>query len=270
MGNFIDDKNLIRYFHSGEDFCILNIGYNDFKFVKPMHQFRMQSFYTWHFVLSGSGTLEIADKTYNLKDGDMFFIPPDIKMRYYPENDDPWEYVWFALKGENAKNYGELAGFTDGVFVKKIKYFNRIKNLLLKRIKAFEEGSRGHFGVLSDFYEILEICTSYIPRNGIEGVKELIDESYTTSEFSIEKLCYDVGISHTHLLRLFKKEYGITVIKYVIKKRIELACELLLSSDLSVGAVGFSCGFSDEIHFMKTFKKETGISALNYRKKYIS
>ncbi|MBQ8793630.1 MAG: helix-turn-helix transcriptional regulator [Clostridia bacterium] len=73
-------------------------------------------------------------------------------------------------------------------------------------------------------------------------------------------------MSHAHLLRLFKKEYGITPIKYIINKRIELACELLKTTDLSVSSVAFSCGFSDEIHFMKTFKKLIGKSALNYKR----
>ena len=50
-------------------------------------------------------------------------------------------------------------------------------------------------------------------------------------------------------------------------KRIELACELLENSDLSVRSVAHSCGFSDEIHFMKTFKSRTGMTAAEYRRK---
>ncbi len=268
MGDFFKNSNLSHCFYSSDAFCILTIGYNNFKYVKPILQFRTQGFYTWHFIISGSGFLEIAGKVYNLKGGDMFFIPPDTKMRYFPKEDDPWEYVWFAFKGEKSKSYGELVGFTEGIFTGKMKYFGRIKNLLENRLRRLEDGSVGYFGALSTFYETLEICTSYTSHTGIHRIKEQIDESFTITGFNIEKLCYDVGISHAHLLRLFKKEYGITVIRYVIKKRIELACELLQNSDLSVGEVCFSCGFSDEIHFIKTFKKEMGVSALNYRKKF--
>ena len=200
----------------------------------------------------------------------MFFIPPNTKMRYYPKENNPWEYVWFAFKGEKTKSYGELIGFTNKNYTEKIKNFNRIKNLLENRIRKLLDGTVGYFGVLSTFYEILEALTSSSSYTGIHNIKELIDESFTIPKFNIENLCYNAGISHTHLLRLFKKEYGITVIKYITKKRIELACELLISSNLSVGEICFSCGFSDESHFMKTFKKEMGVSALNYRKNFVN
>ena len=59
-----------------------------------------------------------------------------------------------------------------------------------------------------------------------------------------------------------------TLINYVIKKRVMYACELLETTDLSVTAVALSCGFSDILHFMKIFKRETGTTALEYRNKH--
>ena len=97
-------------------------------------------------------------------------------------------------------------------------------------------------------------------------MKKHIDESFTLPGFSVEQLCYDAGISHAHLLRLFKQTYGVTIVKYLISKRLELACEMLQNTDLLVSSVAYSCGFSDEPHFMRTFKKEFGVSALQYRK----
>ena len=94
----------------------------------------------------------------------------------------------------------------------------------------------------------------------------MIDGSFTLPSFSIDQLCRDAGISHAQLLRRFKKAYGTTVIAYVVRKRIEHACELLEATDLPVYSVAFSCGFADEIHFMKTFKAQTGLSATAYRR----
>ena len=68
------------------------------------------------------------------------------------------------------------------------------------------------------------------------------------------------------LLRLFKEEYGRTVRRYLIEKRLAYACELLENSDMPVCSVALSCGFSDEIHFMKSFKKQYGMTATEYRK----
>ena len=113
----------------------------------------------------------------------------------------------------------------------------------------------------------MEISTVVRSDTGLESVKRLIDEGFTRTDFSIASLCDDVGISHPHLLRLFKEKYNLTLIKYLNKKRIEYASELLQTTDLSVKSVAFSSGFLDELHFMKTFKKHMGLSALKYRNK---
>lgn len=268
MDFFNKSYQFARYFYSNAQFNILCVGYDDFNFLKPGYLFRKQSFYTWHFIISGSGTLEICDKKYHLKSGDMFFIPPDVKMRYFPNPNDRWRYVWFSLKGDITKQYGELLGFDSKNFAKENKNSQKINNILSKMLTSLLDNQIEYFGVLSSFYKIMDICTIRSANTGIETVKEIIDENFTIPTFSVEKLCHDVGFSHAHLLRLFKKEYGSTIVQYVIKKRLELACELLQTTDLSVNQVGCSCGFSDEIHFIKTFKKAMNLSALEFRKKY--
>ncbi len=268
MGNFLQEHAFRRYFRADDDFSIINMGYDDFAFVKGAYSFYVQNFYTWHFVLSGSGRLEIGGKTYELSGGDSFFIPPDTKMRYFPDADDPWEYVWFALKGDAAADHGERLGFSVSQAVRPCKHFVRIKQILKRMIDRLREGSCGYYGVLAAFYELVDLSVSESsPRTAIQAVRELIDESYTVIDFSVEKLCRDVGFSHAQLLRLFKREYGKTVRRYVIEKRIALACELLERSDLSVRSVALSCGFSDEIHFIKTFKSHMGQTATRYRER---
>ena len=252
MWNFINEPSYYGVVNSVGDGVVLGVGYDNFEVTKPLFRFRVQNFYTWHIVISGSGTLDVEDKTFHIKCGDMFFIPPDVKMRYYPDKQDPWEYVWFSLNGETVLE----------------NRYNSIINGILKNLFAtLSESSNGHFGVLSAFYKIMDICVSHVPTSGIQNIKAVIDANCMSQFFSIESLCRDVGISHVHLLRLFKNEYGDTLIGYITKKRIEYACELLATTELSVRTVAFSCGFSDEIHFMKTFKKSVGITALQYRNK---
>ena len=175
--------------------------------------------------------------------------------------------MWFAFKGELTEKYSELAGFSPESPVCESKDFEKIKKVLKKMLDLLIAGEGGYFGVMSAFFEIMEISTIQLPITGIKYVKRLLDENFATPAFSINQLCCDVGISHAHLLRLFKEAYGVTLIKYVTQKRIELACELLRTTNLSVSSVAYSCGFSDEIHFMKTFKKAIGLSALQYRRK---
>lgn len=119
MWNFINAPSYYGLASNIGDKTILGVGYDNFAVTKPQRSFRVQTFYTWHFIISGSGTLEVEEEKYKLGSGDMFFIPPNVKMRYYPDSTDPWEYVWFSLEGETAEHYRELIGFSNEVFVGK-------------------------------------------------------------------------------------------------------------------------------------------------------
>ena len=120
--NFI---NIQSYFLLNYNICnitFLFLVYYYFTVTYPDKHFLIQSFFTWHFIISGSGTLEVEEMKFELSSGDMFFIPPNVKMRYYPDPADPWEYVWFSLNGDAAGHYGELVGFSENVFTLKNRH----------------------------------------------------------------------------------------------------------------------------------------------------
>lgn len=265
MQKIISTPVFCRHFVFDENFGISTIGYHDFsRYYVPEFSSRVQNFYTLHFVLSGKGILKTGGKIHNIAEGQMFFLPPNTEICYYPTENEPWEYVWFALKGDVCEQYKKQLGFETPV--KSCTNFSKIKYLLKNLFDALEKGG-GYFGVLSAFYEIMEISTVIRYDTGVDSVKRIIDEGFTRTDFSIASLCTGVGISHPHLLRLFKEKYNITLIKYLNQKRIEYACDLLSTTDLSVKSIAFSSGFADELHFMKTFKKHMGLSALKYKNK---
>ena len=171
------------------------------------------------------------------------------------------------MRGDSAEKYGEALGFSIKNPVQNCKHFEKTKNILKNTIEHLKDKSCGYFGVLSALYKLMELSTAGNDKeSGIQIARKLIDENYTLSDFKVSELCRDVGFSHAQLLRLFKKAYGKTVRRYIIEKRLALASELLENTDLSVRSVAFSCGFSDEIHFMKSFKEYFNKTASEYRK----
>ena len=68
--------------------------------------------------------------------------------------------------------------------------------------------------------------------------------------------------------RLFKKKFGLSVKKYVIQKKINYACELLMVHRYSINQIAEMCNFSDVYYFSKQFKLQIGISPTEYIKKY--
>ncbi len=263
MEKFIEAYQFFRNFPITDDSKLQTVGYDDFKHVAPVTHARMQSFYTWHLVVRGSGYLELNGKSYNVHAGEMFFCSPGMQMRYFPKEDDPWAYVWFSLNDITACC---MEFFHDPVAVRPIPDFAYVYERLRTLLEDLSLRGGGQYLALSAFYDIADRCLEEKPPAELETVRQMIDDNVMLVQFSIEQLCRDVGISHSHLLRLFKQTYGTTLVNYCLKKRLAHARELLVSTELSVQSIAYSCGFSDPVHFMKTFKKETGLTALFYRK----
>ena len=66
--------------------------------------------------------------------------------------------------------------------------------------------------------------------------------------------------------RDFKKLFKDTPAKWVMKKRLTLATELLENTPLSVQEITYECGFENQTHFSRIFKEKVGVSPLQFRK----
>jgi len=77
-----------------------------------------------------------------------------------------------------------------------------------------------------------------------------------------------VKISGRNFLRRFKKATSNTPLEYIQRVKIETAKKRLESSTLNIQEVMHGIGYNDEKAFRNTFRKFTGLSPLEYRKKY--
>jgi len=76
------------------------------------------------------------------------------------------------------------------------------------------------------------------------------------------------GMQKNYLCALFKKETGSTIFSYVMKLRIEAASNMLKFADYKPSLISKYFMFSSHSNFIKVFKKETGFTPAQYRKKY--
>lgn len=81
----------------------------------------------------------------------------------------------------------------------------------------------------------------------------------------LEELAAAAALSPYHFLRAFRKEVGITPVRYVWKRRVERAKFLLRTTSAPLAVVALECGFSGQSHFTTVFKRETGHTPLQYR-----
>ena len=81
-----------------------------------------------------------------------------------------------------------------------------------------------------------------------------------------DRLAHSVGLSPTHLRRLFRRETGVSVSQYGKQLRMTEACRLLQTTLLSVKQVAARAGAGDVSHFVRSFEKTYGLSPTRYRR----
>lgn len=101
----------------------------------------------------------------------------------------------------------------------------------------------------------------------LESAKGYINNNYN-NDISLSDISGYVYLSTSHFARVFKKQYGISPIQYLLGVRIEKAKTLLEETNLKVGDIASSVGFSAQQRFNDIFKKHLGVSPSEYRQKY--
>jgi len=96
------------------------------------------------------------------------------------------------------------------------------------------------------------------------NTKRYIDTNFD-KEISLDLLAHLRFTSKYHLIRVFKKYYGITPRQYLINKRVEKA-KIFLKAGKSVSDTCYTIGFESINSFSNLFKTKTGISPSIYRK----
>jgi AraC-like DNA-binding protein len=76
----------------------------------------------------------------------------------------------------------------------------------------------------------------------------------------LDELAAVAALSQAHLARAFRNSLGISLHRYVLLRRLRLARDLLRSSTESIHAIAAQCGFADDAHLAKAYKRAFGLS----------
>lgn len=101
----------------------------------------------------------------------------------------------------------------------------------------------------------------------LEKAKYYIKNNFGDSDLSIQKLADHLHISPSYMSMIFKKDAGLTFLKYLVNIRLEAAKELLGYTDLKTSEIAEKIGYPEINYFSYFFKKNFGMSPREYRNK---
>ncbi len=249
------------------------------------------------YIISGKGSMTIEGVTYRLSPGCTLMFRAGTKYVWQPMGDVAIDFI--ALNFDCTHNFKHIVKpfhpmhsdkFTENDILEK-HYFTDSDILgspiVIENLVSVESRLRlmtTEFNVVNDYCldELLSsilksVIISIIREKNItrddESNRELVltrsiiqyIQSNYDKDISYESLAQTFYMNPVYMNRIFKKNSGTSIHAFIVNYRINMAMELLRSSNISVREIAFSTGFTDIPHFGKTFKKMTGVSPVKYR-----
>jgi AraC family transcriptional regulator len=121
---------------------------------------------------------------------------------------------------------------------------------LLRHYCAFEPKLKQHQGGLS----------KHKLQQAIDYIQAHLDDKLT-----LEAIAQELNMSVYHFCDLFKQSVGIAPYKYVLQQRVERAKLLLKDEERAIVDIALECGFANQTHLNKHFRKLTGMTPKTYR-----
>lgn len=248
----------LEYFDPGKDIQVIHR-------IIPSTALHSHDFFEIEFISNGKGTHVLNSKNYPIQSGTVWLCTPadfhEIIL------DEPAEY-WTILFDNNvlSDEYHQFI-LNSGAVCKNLPS-DKLQRLTMAAQLLYEEHLvDGNVRPIMEY--ILDMIISKdTSSNETSPIRQAIyyTEIYFKNKLTLSSVADQVGLSPTYFGNLFKKEIGETYINYLNKKRVIFAMKLL-ESGVNVSTACFESGFGSLSGFLHTFKKNTGISPNDYRKK---
>jgi len=219
-----------------------------------------------HYVLQGEGFFDGI----RVRAGQGFYFPANELHTYKADPSNPWGYVFLDLAQEFADQYvvSVLNADENGIFT-----FSFVEQLQRWAERIFSGRDETMISQIDAIYH----AASILRRHGaaddegsgkqefyIQRAKMFI-ESNLNRRLTVVEVARQVNLNERYLCALFVKYENLSTKDYISSRRIQIACDLLSGSTLSIKEIALSTGFPDSNSFSKSFKLKTGLSPKEYR-----
>lgn len=214
-------------------------------------------------ILSGTETAIIDGITYSINENDVMVIPPGAMHQEFPHGD----FLAISLTAKELPFSG-VTTVND--------YDKDIATLFELVLKVMTE-REFDYGIIAD--SLIDTMSRFIKKYAKANckhtftveLKNQLYENISNSDFNISDAILKMGFNLDYFRRCFKEDFGTTPHEHLTDMRIDLAKKTLRDDViLSIERIAYLCGYNDSFYFSKVFKKHTGLTPRDYRKKHMN
>lgn len=222
------------------------------------------------YCVDGKGTIELADKNYDLHEGEIFCIPSKARHKYYADEKEPWSILWVHFKGENTRYFP----LTEKQIIRleTPRANDRLQSLFSLLISVLEKNyTLGNFIYTSQLLSVI-LSEIYLREKSsdVDRQNQYLTKAirYMYSRMDVELTLDDIAVymklSKSYLNSIFKTYAQRSPIDFYIHLKMQEACKYFKMTDLHIYEVARKLGYQDPYYFSRIFKKVVGISPRDY------
>lgn len=227
----------------------------------------------------GAMRLELGGAVLQAESGDTVLISADTPLRFTAEQDLLYDWVLFTPASDGSFYQAlqlpenTLLRFGDTAFI----------SVLMQQLCAEYYASNAKRSEMTDclmkalLIRISEtggpIVSQQAVANSDPHYAELVrlrEKIYANPQekWSVEMLCSEVNMSRSYFQLMYRETFGMTCIADVINCKMNRARDLLTSTSYTISHIAQLCGYDNEEHFMRQFKKNNGVTPTVFRREH--
>jgi AraC-like DNA-binding protein len=227
--------------------------------------------------LRGRGWFRTPEGEVRVKPGDLVWLRAHHPHAYGADEEDPWTIGWVHFAGEEAEGWHRHIGFADKpAALLSHSTAEGITALKLEQIHLSLEQGYSIPELISTailLRSALDVAARAARQGGatrsaserIAAVREHLRENLAQAH-RLDELAAAAGLSVPHFCTLFRRQTGYAPIDFLIRQRIQRACQLLDTTDGSIAAIAAEVGYEDAYYFTRCFRRIIGCPPRAYRR----
>lgn len=231
------------------------------------------------YCTEGRGWYRMHGKTHALQKDECIVLPAGTPYVFGADNSDPWTIYWVHFKGAESVHYR-----FEGDAPHRIPSGDRSR--IQDRLQLFEElffcFSRSY---IREYMQYTSAClrlflASFMQVEPYRSILTAADRRLSFSEkvirymqenvhrnLSLEQLSAYFHYSASHFSMRFQRETGFPPIGYLLRLKIQRACQYIELSNLKIREIASALGFEDPAYFSRLFTRIMGITPSAYRER---
>ena len=220
----------------------------------------------FEYVLKGEGEIMLDGVWKSVREGDIYILRAGEEHNYRSQRKDPLHKIWINYTADYMLPLLDSYRIESGIYRSRaaVKYFDELHRDFLNQPS-----------VSSRVFEIAKCVNNIVSSLSAEKNSHAEGDAYTIrrildgsvyGSISLDDLSDEMHMSKSNIIRVFKREFGITPYTYLLDLKIEASKILLESTKMTVKEIADRVGIYDSHYFSNLFYKHIGVRPRDFRK----